>query len=445
MSAAVATSRSDGPDPAATLQRLIAPNSIEGFLSQVWEQTCLHVSGSQNPDLSGYVRSLMSLDDIDRLLTTVYAAGLRPWDSVRLGRDGVLVPAEEFLRNRQGPIAEVDVDKVLALHRAGASIILNAVQEAGGPVADLCSQLSHFFGVYVQANAYVTPAGGQGFPIHHDTHDVFLLQMAGEKDWRLYGSPVALALSPEGDGEVRARPEPSTRLRLRTGELLYMPRGLEHEGVAGDAISFHLTIGVHPYTWSRLLRDVIAELENEDVEFRRSVAPRLGSVGDRGELIKETLRTLSTRLLDVERAQRAANHKSSDIAGRIPDSPRGSLMQLYRQPEILLTTVVRAREPGDVEITSTGDKALLVFGGRALTLPSFTEPQLRALLRGGPIRAEELPSGLDDQARLVLVRRLVREGVLEVSAELSPPAPAATARRGEGQPPPAEEHAAARS
>ncbi len=32
-------------------------------------------------------------------------------------------------------------------------------------------------------NAYYTPRAAQGLPVHHDTHDVFVLQVSGEKRW----------------------------------------------------------------------------------------------------------------------------------------------------------------------------------------------------------------------------------------------------------------------
>ena len=46
----------------------------------------------------------------------------------------------------------------------------------------------------VQANAYATPAGAQGFAVHHDTHDVFVLQVAGEKRWLVYEPALELPL-----------------------------------------------------------------------------------------------------------------------------------------------------------------------------------------------------------------------------------------------------------
>jgi ribosomal protein L16 Arg81 hydroxylase len=46
--------------------------------------------------------------------------------------------------------------------------------------------LESFFGTLVGANVYITPGGSQGLSPHHDDVEVFILQLEGEKHWRLY-------------------------------------------------------------------------------------------------------------------------------------------------------------------------------------------------------------------------------------------------------------------
>jgi len=40
------------------------------------------------------------------------------------------------------------------------------------------------------ANGYVTPVGSQAVLAHADDRDVFVVQMEGEKEWKIYTSPV---------------------------------------------------------------------------------------------------------------------------------------------------------------------------------------------------------------------------------------------------------------
>jgi hypothetical protein len=63
------------------------------------------------------------------------------------------------------------------------------------------------------------------------------------------------------------------------------------------------------------------------------------------------------------------------------------------------------------------DGHTLCFEGKRIEFPEHVREELEALvLADGPLRASELPGSLDDEGRLVLVRRLIREGFLRRSA-----------------------------
>jgi hypothetical protein len=58
----------------------------------------------------------------------------------------------------------------------------------------------------------------------------------------------------------------------------------------------------------------------------------------------------------------------------------------------------------------------LVFEGKELRFPAHTVPELRACFESDePFRLVDLPGVLDAAGRLVLARRLVREGFLRVT------------------------------
>ena len=92
----------------------------------------------------------------------------------------------------------------------------------------------------MQTNAYLTPRRSQGLPVHHDTHDVFVLQVAGRKRWLVYEPAVRLPL--------RDRPVPAglgapgvavLDLVLEAGDTLYLPHGWLHEALTSDEDSLH--------------------------------------------------------------------------------------------------------------------------------------------------------------------------------------------------------------
>jgi hypothetical protein len=63
------------------------------------------------------------------------------------------------------------------------------------------------------------------------------------------------------------------------------------------------------------------------------------------------------------------------------------------------------------------NETTLLFEGRELSFPERLAAELEFLVTTeAPFRATDLPGSLDEAGRLVLVRRLVREGFLRRSA-----------------------------
>ena len=76
----------------------------------------------------------------------------------------------------------------------GATIVLQALHHTWEPLARFCRSLEQLLEHPAQANAYFTPRDSQGLAVHHDTHDVFVLQVAGENRWLVYEPALSLPL-----------------------------------------------------------------------------------------------------------------------------------------------------------------------------------------------------------------------------------------------------------
>ena len=77
--------------------------------------------------------------------------------------------------------------------------------------------------------SYATDGGGVG--PHVDSYDVFLLQVQGKRRWRI-GPLKDPALRPGVPLKILARFEPAQEWLLEPGDMLYLPPGWAHEGVA---------------------------------------------------------------------------------------------------------------------------------------------------------------------------------------------------------------------
>jgi len=96
--------------------------------------------------------------------------------------------------------------------------------------------------------SYATDGGGVG--PHVDSYDVFLLQAQGRRRWRI-SRQRDLALVPGLPLKILARFRPAAEWVLEPGDLLYLPPGVAHEGVAlGECIT--LSVGFRAPAWEEL-------------------------------------------------------------------------------------------------------------------------------------------------------------------------------------------------
>ena len=136
----------------------------------------------------------------------------------------------------------------------GATLVLQGLHRTWRPIIDFSQALAGELGHPVQVNAYVTPPENTGFSDHYDVHDVFVLQVAGQKRWRIRPPVHDLPLRDEPWTDHRAAVEeaalaaPLIEETFAPGDCLYLPRGYLHSATALGGTSIHLTIGVHAWT-----------------------------------------------------------------------------------------------------------------------------------------------------------------------------------------------------
>lgn len=82
--------------------------------------------------------------------------------------------------------------------------------------------------------SYAAPGGGVG--PHFDSYDVFLLQGEGRRRWQI-SRQRDLSLKPDLPLKILARFRPEHESVLDAGDMLYLPPGIAHDGVAIDACS----------------------------------------------------------------------------------------------------------------------------------------------------------------------------------------------------------------
>jgi bifunctional lysine-specific demethylase and histidyl-hydroxylase NO66 len=358
---------------------------------------------------------ILSLADVDRLITGT----LLRLPAIRLVKDGAPIPPSSYTHtitvgSRRVP-ETVRPERVLEAFAQGATIVLQALHRQQPAVAGFCRELELALTHPVQANAYVTPATSRGLAVHHDTHDVFVLQTHGKKAWRVYPPVVELAGKEQRWSKELGDPgRPMLEAELASGDALYIPRGFLHDAEAQEDVSVHVTVGILARTWLDVWRHVMNEAADH-APFRELLP--VGFARDPDALAEEVaVRAGEFRAwFDKVAGPETASSFIKDHWSRRRPALEGALLQVAAIGRIGPDTTLRLRPGSMFDVSVDDDEAVVVLGNQELRMPAFVEPDLRFV---GETREHftpgDLPGILDIDSRLVLLRRLVREAALEV-------------------------------
>jgi ribosomal protein L16 Arg81 hydroxylase len=401
------TKQTDNPIDAVSeraqppLNWLIHPIARERFFQEYWETKPLVIQRERTE----YYRSLLSLDEIDRVLTTL---DLR-YPNVILKNSAREVSSEDYTVHG----GSLDVAKVYQLFAEGSTVTLAYLDTAIPALTTLCRGLEAEFSHPFQANVYLTPPGSQGAKVHYDTHDVFVLQVTGSKRWTICGKPVELPLRNQDFDPSEHRPgSPRLEFELCAGDAAYIPRGWLHEARSSDNISLHITVGVLVYTWADFLLECVADACLNDAEFRKSLPPGFA----RNEFSGEQARAMFSRLLQ-HLSERGTPDKILDrfideFLSSCPPLLRGQMAQLATLDRLATDSLVGARPHLLARVEMSANSVSVRCFGRRITFPRTVAPAVQFALSCDRFAVQDLPGDLDAAGKLTLVRRLILEGLL---------------------------------
>ncbi len=384
-----------GDDP---LGYLIAPVTGEEFFARYYEREPLVITREERERFS----PLLSIASIDALLSGV---DLKE-GTVDLTDATREIPRESYVSEE----GYVDRGVVAHQHRRGATIIVQQLHAWDPTLAGFCRTLESVFSCHVQTNIYLTPANAQGFRTHYDSHDVFVLQISGEKRWRLYNRPVDTPFRGERfEHAEHAVGEITHDFVLKAGDVAYVPRGLMHDADTSgdDQPSLHITTGLIVRTWADLMLEAVSEVALKEPAFRRALPAGYARPGfDRTEA-RAHFRELA-RLVGEKAQMDAAFDLSVDnfIRSRAPDT-RGAILDVGR--ELNGVDRFRRRKFVPFRLAEDGEKLVVIAAGGDVDFEPTDRPALERALSGEPF-------GLADLAREdaeYMTRRLQAFGLVE--------------------------------
>jgi lysine-specific demethylase/histidyl-hydroxylase NO66 len=418
-----------GPMVAQTAERMVAQTAApfaedsalarlvgverDKFAAEYWGQEPLL---SPAADLPGGFSELLDANAIDELLSK---RGLRT-PFLRVAKNGTTLADRAFTAAGgvgAGIADQVSDDRLVRLFADGSTLVLQALHRVWPPILDFCQKLAAEIGHPVQANAYVTPPQNQGFSAHYDVHDVFVLQIEGEKRWRIHRPVLASPLRDQpwndrrAEVENRAEETPLLETLLKPGDCLYLPRGHLHAATALGGVSTHLTLGIHVWTRFALAQQLVHQALQtlaEDPVMRASLP--LGVEVSNPTETRQNFDVVTALLTDaVKHADLDRISESLLDAARSNQraAPIGPLKQLRDADAMTVETQLVLRRYLAAVVDHTGSRILVRSRAGDVEVSEDEVGRLEALLSEGVAAAGDV--GLDLARRLLLAGLVIAE------------------------------------
>lgn len=261
-----------------TLTDLLAPITPDRFFAEYYDRQPLHVQGG-----AAKFAQVLSWRQINRLLDMSHI-----WTdhSLKVVLDGTPIAAAQYCgraTTRENlPGLQPEAAKVLDWVRRGASVVMNDVDSLTPGLAAVSDALESAGLGKAQANVYISWQSHKAFPAHYDTHEVWAVQVEGEKTWNVWEGRAEYPIGHPAfrnqtqDQHERAKGKLRAQVLLKTGDLLYLPRGWYHDALAEAPSSVHVAYGVHAPLGMDVMT-ILGERVLYDAEFRKPLPRQDGS------------------------------------------------------------------------------------------------------------------------------------------------------------------------
>jgi hypothetical protein len=385
--------------------RLLEPFDAEEFLESYYEQRTLYVPrGDEN-----YFATVLNAGDIDQFFEHKAISK----SIVRMTKEGKELHSDRFSELEDSTISDrLSNDRVLKLFEGGHTIIINGASRVFPSLDRYCIALERELRFRFNPNIYITPFNAQGFETHYDDHDVFILQVMGTKNWRIYHAPVELPSKRQKfKFGVLAPQAPQMEITLSPGDTLYIPRGFLHDARTDGVTSAHITLGLHP-TYRFDLVQEIALLAQDLPAFRKSIS--LGLLSDPAGAARDFKRQL-TDLIDTLDVEELIEHRDESFVKRKQRPDNGHrFSDLARLNALNVNTVVRRRPNALYAIERDAASIRTCFFGNSIPVQPFLESALESILGEEPFAVRDIKGFLTDKSRVALARTFLTAGFLEV-------------------------------
>jgi 50S ribosomal protein L16 3-hydroxylase len=375
--------------------------SIEEFLRDFWQKKPLlirqAIPGFASPLSPEELAGLACEEDVPARLI-LESAGERPW------------------MLRQGPFTEEDFT---SLPEEGYSLLVTDCEKL---IPDLMSLVERFrfvpdWRIDDLMISYAPTGGSVG--AHIDEYDVFLLQGLGTRQWLIEYPPKNTRFVPDLDIRLLAQFEPTDEWVLEPGDMLYLPPGVPHHGIALEPCMTY-SIGFRAPLLHELAAGVTDRLITRIDQTARYTDVNLEVGTNPGALTpaaRTQLRGLLRNLLNQDDATfdqflaETLTERPMDHAVFYPDNEPLDAAALKDELKSSGDTLMRT--PAARLLLIEGDSPVLAVDGLSIALNEETRPLAQLITRQVFFDTDQLLALIATPASAELLAKLYADGVVQ--------------------------------
>ena len=221
---------------------------------------------------------------------------------------------------------------------------------------------------------------------HVDAYDVFLIQLDGVREWRIGGPAMDAPCLPDLDLRILANFTATDSWRLSPGDLLYLPPGIAHHGIARSPC-LTASVGFRAPSHREILQAWLDSVTLSIPETLRLGDPGLPPQASPSEISADAARTIRQILeRHLQQDDQAFHHwlgafltetNACDYLDDVQPSPlnRDAFLNRLRQPGTTLTRHPRAR----IAWQQTGRTVIFSRNGESTELPAELLDDIRLI------------------------------------------------------------------
>lgn len=250
------------------LAGILDPVGVDEFLTSYYGRRWCYIPGDHHK-----FAGLFDWEEVNRTLSHHHL------DWIHRDRDGAvdrprlgMVKEGQNLRN-DVLVGHVDapdgsrrpqIDQVALTHqvRGGTTLYGGDLGDYHPALGTLATNVGRVLGERVKMGMHAVTRTVSGRKGHSDAFDIFVLQIAGRKRWKLRGRD---PLRPIVGQAVAPNPDPGPvelDTILEPGDVLYVPVGWWHDPCAVDGPSLHMNVTILPRTGDHFLAWMRSEVES---------------------------------------------------------------------------------------------------------------------------------------------------------------------------------------